>query len=62
MSGALFPGTLSPNIERMNDRTKNILVSIVQGLVSLPFLMGGTMKIDHALRDLVRGPQHGLGR
>ena len=25
-------------IERMNDRTKNILVSIVQGLVSLPFL------------------------
>lgn len=29
----------------MNERTKHILVSIVQVLVSLPFLMGGTMKL-----------------
>lgn len=29
----------------MNDRTKKILVTGVQALVSLPFLMGGTMKL-----------------
>ena len=49
------------NIEQMNDRTKNILVSIVQGLVSLPFLMGGTMKLITPYEALGAEPNMGWG-
>ena len=55
----MFPGTLVHNIEQMNVRTKNILVSIVQGLVSLPFLMGGTMKLITSYDELGAEPNMG---
>ena len=50
---------MGDNTEQMNDRTKKILVTGVQALVSLPFLMGGTMKLITPYEQLGADPNMG---